>query len=609
MCGFIGVHGPSASSLKDGVVTALGHMIHRGPDGQGVYASPDGWCILGHVRLAIIDLSDAAAQPMVKYNCSLVYNGEIYNHNTLRKALVQGDLGFDSLSDTETLLVGLRQQGCAFLNVVSGMFAGAFYDEQSGRLDLFRDPLGIKPLYVASLADSTIIFGSEIAALLSVTNQIQRKVNVETLSCYLGYENYPQKETLIENVESLLPGEVRTYFNNSQAEQISLITPASVDHKIPADRNELITQTRILVDRAVSSHLLSDVPIGVYLSGGVDSSLVSCLAARHTQGLTAFTGYFEDQDCYYDERSYSREVASFLGIELNEVGITANDFKHHFDDLILHLGQPRMGMGSFSQYMVSMRAGMKRKVFLAGHGGDELFAGYPIFKAAWLMQNNWVTPQCWKIWAGLNPKEWPWVAYMMFERVTKGRTPMAPTIFSNQNQKYKSIFFDFGNEPLVKLQEYYQEVYLPGLLLVEDSVSMAHSLETRVPLWSPEVIGWANQVKLDKKMPGGVLKGLLRSVAQGIVPDSILSAPKRGFPTPLRKWFRNELLDNVRDRLLSSSDVLDYLMDRRSRELLIKDHASRLLPFALDEHRAHKIWMLLCLESWARQFNMTFRSE
>jgi asparagine synthase (glutamine-hydrolysing) len=197
----------------------------------------------------------------------------------------------------------------------------------------------------------------------------------------------------------------------------------------------------------------------------------------------------------------------------------------------------------------------------------------------------------------------------MLERITKGRSPLAPEIFPNALEKYRPNFSDVSNQPLVQLQKYYQAIYLPGLLLVEDSVSMAHSLETRVPLWSPEIISWANQIKLDEKMPGGKLKGLLRFVAKGVVPESILAAPKRGFPTPLRKWFRNDLYDLVRERLLSHSEILDLVMDRFARERLIKDHASRSLPFALDERRAHKIWILLCLESWARQFNVTFSGK
>lgn len=582
-------------------------IAHRGPDGQGVYTSRNGRCVLGHVRLAIIDLSTAASQPMIKLNSALVYNGEIYNHHMLRQELAKDGWSFGSSSDTETLLTGLRNQSHKFLDAAKGMFAGAWYDENSGELMLFRDPLGIKPCYIVSLPDSTIIFCSEIAGLLSVTDKIRREVDLRTLYCYLRFENYPQKVSLFRDIESLLPGEVRQYRDGSKKYQASFILPVSDTQEIPSHGKELVSQTRAILEKSVKSHLLSDVPVGVYLSGGLDSSIVSCLAARHSSGLTAFTGYFEDTDPYYDERPYSRDVADFLGVQLNEVRIRPDDFKLHFDALVTHLGQPRMGMGSFSQYMVAMLAGKQRKVFLAGHGGDELFAGYPIFKAAWLTQHHWVTPECWKVWLGLAAKELPWVLYMLLERMTKGHTPLAPSIMPVKEtqlaEKFESNFLDTSTEPLIHLQEYYQSLYLPGLLLVEDSVSMAHSLETRVPLWSADVISWANRIDLEEKMPNGRLKGLLRSVATGVIPDSVLSAPKRGFPTPLRKWFRKELREFVCDRLLRQSCVLDLAMNRDQRELLIKDHAARPLPFALDERRAHKIWMLLCLESWSMQFD------
>ena len=211
MCGIIGAYGPSAHLLNAEIYEALDAISHRGPDGKGVYASADGQCILGHVRLAIIDLSDAAAQPMVKLDSALTYNGEIYNHNLLRAALDKFDAKFSSSSDTETLLVGLRQSGYKFLNFAKGMFAGAWYDERTKELLLFRDSLGIKPIYTARLADSTVLFASEIPGLLALSKHINRSVSGETLFSYLSFENFPQNETLFTGVDSLLPGEVRKY--------------------------------------------------------------------------------------------------------------------------------------------------------------------------------------------------------------------------------------------------------------------------------------------------------------------------------------------------------------------------------------------------------------
>jgi asparagine synthase (glutamine-hydrolysing) len=608
MCGVVGVFGPSALRMKDGVRQAIKTIAHRGPDGEGIYESPNGKCVLGHVRLAILDLSDAASQPMCKQKSALTYNGEIYNHNSLRPGLEKMGWEFSSGSDTETLFAGLKLNGESFLDKASGMFAGGWYDEQTDRLTLFRDPLGIKPLYLVILPDSTVIFASEIIAILTVSEQVSREIQKKALHCYLRYENYPQKETLLKSVKSLSPGEVLLYsLDISQAESKSVFKSNS-EESLDLPESDLIQQTQQVIEKVVQSHLLSDVPIGVYLSGGLDSSLVACMAARHINGLTAFTGYFEDTDSYYDERPFSRDVARHINISLDEVCIRPEDFKNHFDEMIAHLGQPRMGMGAFSQFMVAKQAGQHRKVLLSGHGGDELFAGYPIFKAAWLAQNNWVSPACWKVLAKLKRKEIPWVAYMAFETFTKGITPLAPALISDNNlpsnETMEATFVDKSNNPLSCLQEYYQTIYLPGLLLVEDCISMAHSLETRVPLWSPELIRWSNRIELEKKIPKGQLKGLLREVARGVIPDSLLNAPKRGFPTPLRKWFRKYLLEFVRSRLLSTSPILDLVMSLKQREKLIQSHCRYMLPFAMDERRSHRIWILLCLESWARQNNV-----
>ncbi len=545
---------------------------------------------------------------MCKEKSALTYNGEVYNHHSLRPQLEKIGWEFSSNSDTETLLAGLKLSGKNFLDKTIGMFAGGWYDEQTEQLTLFRDPLGIKPLYLAILPDSTVIFASEIIAILTVSELVSREIQTQVLACYLRYENYPQKETLLKSIKSLNPGEVLLYSSDLSQSARKLSFKNNYEDPLNLPESDLLQQTQQTIEKAVKSHLLSDVPIGIYLSGGIDSSLVACMAARHLNGLTAFTGYFEDKDSYYDERPFSREVARHINISLDEVCIRPKDFENHFDEMIACLGQPRMGMGAFSQFMVARQAGKHRKVLLSGHGGDELFAGYPIFKAAWLAQNNWVRPACWNVWAKLNRKEMPWVVYLAFEKFIKGITPLAPTLINDNellsNETMEAAFVAKSNMLSSCLQKYYQTIYLPGILLVEDCISMAHSIETRVPLWSPELICWSNRIALEKKFFKGQLKGLLREVARGILPDALLNAPKRGFPTPLRKWFRKELLDFVQSRLLSTSPILDLVMPLKQREKLIKSHCRYMLPFAMDERRAHHIWILICLESWARQNNV-----
>ena len=505
MCGIVGAFGPSAIEMEEGIRSAIKFIGHRGPDGEGLYKSPDGKCLLGHVRLAILDLSSAASQPMCKVGSALAFNGEIYNHQTLRPQLEQKGWAFTSSSDTETLLAGLCSEGVGFLDKPSGMFAGAWYNEQNESLVLFRDPLGIKPLYLTTLPDSTVIFCSEISGLLKTSTEICRKIKPQVLSCYLRYENYPQNETLIETIKSFIPGEIRLYYSDFHWQEYKLPSKSNLEESLNIPMPELVAQTQMLIEKAVQSHLISDVPVGVYLSGGIDSSLVAAIAARHINRLTAFTGYFEDKDSYYDERPLSHDVASQNNIDLNEVCIRPMDFKENFDDLIIHLGQPRMGMGAFSQYMVAKEAGKKLKVLLSGHGGDELFAGYNVFKALWVAKNGWLSPLNWKVLANLREKEIPWVFYIVLENIIKSRIPFAPKLINKVgipfNESLEANFYDSSKEPLKGLSDYYQRLYLPGLLLVEDSISMAHSLETRMPLWCPELIRWSNRIRLKDKRP------------------------------------------------------------------------------------------------------------
>ena len=606
MCGLVGVYGPNAFKYSHCIMTAIQAIKHRGPDGEGLYKSNDGLCLMGHVRLAILDLTEAAAQPMKKADSVLAYNGEIYNHHSLRQSLERNHWHFSSTSDTETILAGLSIEGIHFLEKTKGMFAGASYQEATQQLTLFRDPLGIKPLYVAKLADSTIVFASEIKAIFAIDETLSRTVQTKTLQCYLSYENYPQSNTLIQGIECLLPGEIRYYHGSMQTQQY-LNKPKPLN-PIHLSYQELVTQTRDVIEQSVKNHLLSDVGIGVYLSGGLDSSIVACMAARHVSGLASYTGYFVDSDPYYDERNYSRLVAERIGSTLNEVEIKPSDFIH-FDTIVYDQGQPRMGMGVFSQYMVARVASKERKVFLAGHGGDELFAGYPLFKAAWLMEQGWIKKTCWPILKKMKKNELPWIVYLFIIRMLQKKTMFAPSIFTSaelgsQDNELFSSFMSRTNKPLEAIQAYYQTVYLPGLLLIEDTLSMAHSLETRLPLWDLDLISWANQINISDKMPGGQLKGLLRHVAKDIIPDALLLAPKRGFPTPLRKWFRKSLFTFVEERILSESPFLDAIVSRKNRERLLHSHLKHPLPFALDEKRSHRLWMLLCLESWSRQYGI-----
>lgn len=606
MCGIVGAFGPSARRLEPGLADALASIAHRGPDGEGKYLASDGVCLLGHRRLAILDLSSAAAQPFLGGETALAYNGEIYNHPELRWGEPPPG-GFRSHSDTETLSWRLRRDGVRCLEEAEGMFAGAFYDERSQALDLFRDPLGIKPLYFATLDDSTLVFASEIKALLSLSPCLAR-ASLEAVATYMTFENLPPGRTLFQRVALLPPGAAwRFTLRDGKVTRVERQLPFRPTEAPSAD---LAAEARARIESSVRSHLLSDVPLAVYLSGGIDSGLVTAIAARERRDLVAFTGYFEEtEDEHYDETPLARQLAGRLGIAWHEVPIRPADLERDLDAVVRALDEPRMGMGSFPQYQVAREAARHRKVILAGHGGDELFAGYPLFKAFWI-ESRWPSAASLASLVRSRAKEWPWIANHAWHSLRRKPRPFAPRLFRDEWLAGVPLASAFEARPeesaLEGLRRYYHEVYLPGLLVVEDKISMAHGLETRVPLWSRRLTEWASRIRIDDLLPGGALKGLLRRAAKDWLPDAFFRAPKRGFPTPLRLWFRGPLSRFVRDRLLDRGSDLSAFVGRRRVESLIRSHEKIPLPFALDERRAHRLWILLCLESWSRQFKIQF---
>lgn len=611
MCGFVGAFGPSAASLFPRLKLAIESIRHRGPDSEGEFYSKSGTCVLGHTRLSILDLSSVANQPMKVGALVGVYNGEIYNHEDLRKRFLP-DFCWRSRSDTETLLALYEKKGHRALSDCIGMFATAIYSDADNSLILSRDPLGIKPLYVAKLPDSTYVFGSECRAIFALATSLSRKVRSSALSQYLAFENYAPTLSMFQEIDILAPGSIisltmldRSSVREEKIADLKTKSEQFFSKKRDACEFEIVTkETLSNLKTSVERHLISDVPLGVYLSGGIDSTLVSALAANSTRDLSGFTGFFRTRDPVYDETPLAALVAKRFKIHHHLVEITPRHFEDNFVKLCTVLEEPRMGMGAFSQYIVAREAARFRKVILAGHGGDELFAGYPLFKAFALVENPIFSGRCLNILRSMSSKEWPWAIDVLRHRVS-GFARFAPQIMpGNLKVPIETEPFEWHpssrTSALDSLNSYYSEVYLPGLLMVEDKISMAHSLETRVPIWSQPLVHWANGIPIEMKLYKGKLKSILKSAANGILPNELLTAAKRGFPTPLRFWFRDELKSFVHDRLLYASPELYSIVSRRFIAALLRNHEKISLPFALDERRAHRIWILLNLDAWFR---------
>ncbi|MBX9786650.1 MAG: asparagine synthase (glutamine-hydrolyzing) [Alphaproteobacteria bacterium] len=618
MCGIVGAFGPSVRSLKGQCQIAVAALSHRGPDAEGSWFSEDGFCFLGHRRLTILDSSVAAAQPMVDKESALVYNGEIYNHQSLRNQSVV----FKTHSDTETLFYLLKESHRKnILKQLDGMFVGSYYEKEKKSLFLFRDALGIKPLYWSSMQDGTVLFSSEVKGILSLLPPYLPKVEKTVLKTYLTFENWPQNKSLFSGIHLLLPGQsllltMASDGNVSQKlEQWQSSRETSIQHQgasLSKNYDECVQHVRKAIEKTIKNHLLSDVPVSAYLSGGLDSGTIVAVASQYKKDLLAFTGYYDVKDNWYDEREFARKTAERYQVSQIEVPITPEDFILSFDNLIRILEEPRMGMGSFSQMIVSKKASEYRKVILAGHGGDELFLGYPLLKACLILE-KFPRLSSLKGLCSLNQKEWPWLLNLLFEKL-RGKIYLAPRLWSNSpfeilsNNESETTFNAFLTSNLSTsmkaLEAYYINTYLPGLLLVEDKISMAFSLETRTPLWSPDFINQIQNISAEVKLSQGRLKGLFKDAVSFWLPPEIINAPKRGFPTPFRYWFRKELRTEVERRLLREGDCLDPLISKENRKKLLQSHFNKKLPFALDERRAHRIWMLLSLESWARQFQV-----
>lgn len=598
MCGVLGLLTQSAQAEAENqnFSEALKLIDHRGPDARGELSLLNCRLKFGHTRLSILDLSEAGSQPMSAGSGHLVYNGEVYNHLELRSDLRHS---FKGHSDTETLLAGLNQKGLGFLESCRGMFAGAFFDSSGQKLILFRDPIGIKPMYWVKHG-GTFAFGSEIKALRRLVKS-RPKVNRSVLNCYLNYENFPQEHSLFEGVVALKPGEVVSIDVESlRIDSHHLPTPWHPMDEVP--QPEAILKE---LKESVEAHLLSDVPVAVYLSGGLDTSTVATLAAGKQNAITGFTGYFDVGDKYYDETDLSELVARKAGIGYEKIPITAKDFKDHFEDLTYFLDEPRMGMGSFSQYVVAKRVAQSHKVILSGHGGDELFAGYPKFKAAYLMSSRFPVSEKLEMVKNIKPREVALLGYSVLNKVLSGGLPAAPRINENfENDSLDGAFQIFGSDSISGVHDYYLNVYLPGLLMVEDRISMASSLETRVPLLDRRVISAAMSVPIAEHLRGGILKAYMKRSVSELLPKELITGPKRGFPTPLRMWFRNELYDYLREQLFDDYR-LSSLVPKFLVEELVKSHLSPAKIFAFDERRAHKIWMYLCLNVWMRRFGIT----
>jgi asparagine synthase (glutamine-hydrolysing) len=597
---------------------------HRGPDASGTWINKEKTVGLAHRRLSIIDLSAAAAQPMINSTGdSLSYNGEIYNYLELRSQLAGDGYRFRSNSDTETILALYKRYGTESIAKLRGMFAFALWDESNKRLVLARDRFGIKPLYY-TIQGGVLYFASEQKALLPFLPSIS--TNPAAFAEYLTFQYTITGSTMFDGIEQLMPGHFMTIQNGSIQTTQYWDVKYEVDYSWTAESAE--ERLHELINESVELHLRSDVEVGSYLSGGVDSSLIAILAAGNSNfGGKGFHGRFTDYPGY-DESAFARDASNAFNGDLRTIDITAQDFEDNIRKVIWHLDQPTAGPGSFPQYMVSALASQDVKVVLGGQGGDEIFGGYARYLIAYFEQSikaaidgtykngNYVVtiesiipnlgilqeykPLMQEFWReGLfGPLD------ERFFRLVNRSTDMQSEVqwdSLDMNSVKESFLNIFNSQANVRKEAYFDSMthfefktLLPALLTVEDRMSMAHGLESRVPLLDHRIVEFAATVPADLKFPGGRLKHLLRNSYRETLPNSILERrDKMGFPVPLKEWFGDELKPFV-------SDILSN-MHSKQRDYL---NTGEILKNFGDEARfSRKTWALLSLELWQQEFH------
>ncbi len=621
MCGIVGMFNRSGEPASSGILTAMtDKLAHRGPDGEGIYL--DGAVGLGHRRLSILDLSEAGRQPMATPDGRYVvtYNGEIYNFRELRKELEALGHAFHSRCDTEVLLQAFARWGKQCLDRLNGMFAFAVWDRQARELFLARDRYGIKPLYVAECGE-TFLFGSEIKAL-AVHPAFRTDVDREALLEYFTFQNFFTDRTLFKGVRLLPAGSWMVVSAQTVGAPVSYWDYDFREPEQAADDQAYREELDRLLQQAVPRQLVSDVPVGAYLSGGMDSGTVTALAAHEIPNLHSFTCGFDLHSASgielgFDERSAAELMSYRFGTEHYEMVLKAGDMERAMPALAYHLEEPRVGQ-SYPNYYVARLAGKFVKVVLCGTGGDELFGGYPwrYYRAVVNDDFEHYIDKYYAYWQRLIPNQ-------AIQRVFQPIWPDVKQVWT------RDIFRNVFRRPQAELARpedyinhslYFEaKTFLHGLLVVEDKLSMAHGLETRVPFLDNDLVDFAMRVPVRLKLAklGEVVrinenepglktsryfqkandgKMLLRDVMSRHIPPEVASAQKQGFSAPDASWFKGESIDYVRRTLLGSQARIFEYMDRAAVTGLVQDH--------LDgrQNRRLLIWSLLNFEWWLKTY-------
>jgi asparagine synthase (glutamine-hydrolysing) len=626
MCGIAGYITVDPSALQRSTLERMTDVLrHRGPDDSGYYQ--DEHASLGHRRLSIIDVA-AGHQPMANEDGSvwIVYNGEIFNHADVRPALETAGHRYATRCDTETILHGYEQYGPDCLERFRGMFAFALWDKRSRKLFAARDRLGKKPFYY--YWDGRLFaFASEIKALLRHPS-ISPRFEQELLPEYLAFGYTSDERTLFSGIRKLMPGHLLTLdLSSSRPEpQIrqywEIPTPAHTESRSDKD---WIRECRSRLEETVRLRLMSDVPLGMFLSGGLDSSSIAAIMKREFSGpvKTFAVGYAEQQ---YSELSYAAHVAHSIGTDHHEVVVGMEDFFNALPRLIWHEDEPLTWPSSVSLYFVSRLASSQVKVVLTGEGSDEMFAGYARYRTY-----------------ALNTRRLRFYRFLpgSLRRAIRSQVASSPLLKADLRRKLGHMFLGRGESieslyldnfysalpateqsklfsslpaaaPYQNFRHYWdthpglpllarmlyadQKTYLVELLMKQDQMSMATSIESRVPFLDHQFVEFSTRVPARLKLHGGEGKYIVKRAVEDLLPREIVYRRKMGFPTPIRQWLLDSRADTLYSVLRARDGLLAAYLDSTALDRLLERHTRGV------EDATDRIWRLLNLQVWGDLF-------
>lgn len=624
MCGIAGIFNLKGEPVSPRILRTMTDVIaHRGPDSEGFYT--DNFIGLGHRRLSIIDLSPAGHQPMIteNRNYALVYNGEIYNFQELRVELESLGHKFRSRTDSEVVLYAYVEWGPACLDRFNGMFAFSVWDKTRQELFMARDRYGIKPLYY-TFQDKTFLFASEQKALL-MHPAVKKEVDLEALMEYFTFQNFFTDKTLFKGIQILPAGHWAKVTLGQISDTLKLheywdFNFSEAEHS--ATEPEYIEELDRLFQQAVNRQLISDVEIGSYLSGGMDSGSITAVAATHLPYIKSFTCGFDVHsasglELACDEREKAEIMSSIFKTEHYEMVLKAGDMERIMPKLAWYMEEPRVGQ-SYPNFYAAQLASKFVNVVLSGAGGDELFCGYPwrYYRAVINDDFEQYIDKYYVFWQRLIPNK---SIQEVFRPIwNKVKHIWTRDIFRDVFHKYKQSLEtpeDYVNHSL-----YFEaKTFLHGLLVVEDKLSMAHSLETRVPFLDHDLVDFAMRVpvqfklknlahivRLNENEPGAKTaryyektqdgKLLLRKVMERYIPRKITQGIKQGFSAPDASWFKGDSIEYIERKLKNRNARIYEYLDYKPVQTLIDEHMKG------KQNRRLFIWSLLSIEAWCETY-------